>query len=197
MTVLVLYCARSSQLWIDYPTAVLFRRFNESPSSGYSNQQLVLADDGYNSLLWRGSVESFFIGFGPPVSRDGIVNLELHPIDWKSRKMRRVVRASLAAGDWALAASIDFAYCVRAVYIELFYGELDYRNFNSTKDAPSVVPFSYKNPQVLYSPMDRIRISAQSPLMRPPDTLQIYPPHIVLPLSGPIGHPLIFFPHIG
>ena len=136
-------CTRAYNVVKDNPMIARYHPLDFGHST-FPNQLLVYSDAGYNTLPAGGSIESFFIGFGQPKSRDGVVNLKLHPLDWQSRKMKRVVISSLAAESVALATSIDYMYWVRAVVIELFFGEIGYRNFNSLKPSPMVIPFTYE-----------------------------------------------------
>ena len=87
-----------------------------------------------------GSAESYFIAFGAPKARDGIIKIAAHPIARQSRKIKRVARSSLAAEAVALATSIDFVYWVRAVYVELLWGGFDYQQFNALRPTPFVIP---------------------------------------------------------
>ena len=59
-------------------------------------QIITFADAGFHSLPQLGSIESFCVGCGMPLFRDGIIRCHLHLAYWNSRKLRRVARSRMS-----------------------------------------------------------------------------------------------------
>ena len=117
-------CEQSSRILLQRSVTVWFHPFSTVDLQRSHPQLIVYADAGYNTLDKASSVESFFVCFGIPTSRDGIVTLAAHPAAWKTLKMKRIDRSPLVAESAALATAADYAYWIRAVYIELLWGGL-------------------------------------------------------------------------
>ena len=138
--------------------------FHPSPLTTRPPQLVIYADAGYSTLPNSSSVESFVISYGIPVSRDGIIQLKAHPAAWQARKMKRVARSSMAAESVALSTAIDFGYWIRAVYIEILLGSVEYIQFNALRHTPLVIPFDYEaDLKAQYSPTSK-EVFSNSPL---------------------------------
>ena len=144
MKIFLKNCEQASKLLLDRSVTVWYHPFPVAALQVHTPQLIMYADAGFNTLAHSSSVESFFVCYGLPIARDGIVSLAAHPISWQSRKMKRVARSSLAAESVALATAVDFSYWLRAVYVELLWGKFDYQSFNELKPAPFVIPFDYE-----------------------------------------------------
>ena len=92
--------------------------------------------------------------YGVPIERGGVIKLQAHAVAWQARKIKRVARSSLAAEAVALSTAIDFAYWLRAVYIEILFGVFDYVKFNNLRPPPMAIPFDYDNGQQAAQPRE-------------------------------------------
>ena len=66
--------------------------------------------------------------------------------------MKRAERSPIDAESVAFATSIDYVYWLRAVAIELLFGENDYRNSKSINPSHLSVPFAYETDQSRINP---------------------------------------------
>ena len=82
-------CEKAARILMEKSVTVWFHPFGGPGESPVFPQLIVYADAGYNTLMGGGSAESFFIVFGIPTSRDGIIKIAARPIAWQSRKMKR------------------------------------------------------------------------------------------------------------
>ena len=104
-------------------------------------QLIAFSDAGFSNLPGSGSTESFFIAYGRPLSRDGAITCEIHPMLWGARKIRRVARSSLASEVAAICTTIDACYRFQALLHETFFGVFYLESFDVHRPSPLFAPF--------------------------------------------------------
>ena len=105
-------------------------------------QIITFADAGFHSLPNLASIESFCVGWGLPLFRDGIIHCHLHLIYWNSRKLRRVARSSMSCEVAALCTALDCTLWIRSVYHEIFFGQFAHEVVSPEDSAPLISPFA-------------------------------------------------------
>ena len=136
-------CSKAKRMLYSKDLAVWYRPFLP-PSYKSAPQLITYADAGYSTLSGAASIGPFTIYYFIPLESGGIIiKLQSRPIEWQSRKMKRVARSSHAAEAVALSPAIDFTYWMRDVYLEILILCLDYASFNEIRPIPLVIPFDY------------------------------------------------------
>ena len=69
--------------------------------------------------------------------------MHAHLISRQKRGVKRISRPSLAAEAVSLATAIDYSYWLRAVFMALLEGAVEYSCFNELKPSPLVIPFEF------------------------------------------------------
>ena len=126
----------------DRSLTVWYHPFSSSRSKYLMKPQLIaFADAGFANLPNSSSTESYFIAYGRPLTRDGVITCEIHPMLWGTRKLRRVARSSLTAEVVALCTTIDTCYWFQALLHETFFGKFLLDSFDPDKPSPLFAPF--------------------------------------------------------
>ena len=119
-----------------------YRPFASNPSLLKARPQIIaFSDAGFPNLPGSGSTESFFLSYGRPLSRDGVITCEIHPMLWSTRKIRRVARSSLTAEVAAICTAIDACYWFQAILHETLYGVFFVESFGVHHPSPLFAPF--------------------------------------------------------
>ena len=109
---------------------------------GHRGQIICYSDAGYGTLYGSASIESFVLGWGHPIKRDGIIECAFHPLAWNARKIRRICRSSTIAEILALCSAADICIWYKSALHELYYGEFLYEPIGKCSDAQLISPFS-------------------------------------------------------
>ena len=141
-----LVCEAVAFLILSVDLAIWYRPFPSTILENRALQLIAFSDAGFGSLEKMCSLESGLIIIGVPVSRNGPVECDGHPIWWVGRKLRRIARSSLACEAAALAMVADSVIWYRAVLVELWFGRFDYTPFSCTRQTPLVTPFLPPDP---------------------------------------------------
>ena len=123
--------------------AIRYRPFPVSlDRNGHRGQIICYSDAGYGKLRGSSSIESFVLGRGQPLKRDGTIECAFHPLAWNDRKIRRIYRSSTIAEILALCSAADICIWYKSALRELYYAEFLYVPIGKCADAQLISPFS-------------------------------------------------------
>ena len=95
---------------------------------------------GNADLPMSRSPESHLIGFGRPLSRDGLVKCMTRPLIWGTRTVRRVARSSLSDEVVSMCTTIEMSYRLHAVLHGLVVGGFLTTRFQSISSSAFLTP---------------------------------------------------------
>ena len=123
------------------PLKLFFHPLFHDVRQGYPLQLISFVDASYGNLSNAASMESAFITFAHPLTRDGSVRCIGHVSHYYAHRIHRICRSSISPEVIAIANLVDYVLWVKSLLIEVYGGICTRESLDESCTLPLMNPF--------------------------------------------------------